>query len=110
MRLLLNLPKANSSRGEDAKPPIRRRGQRGCHEPISAGVDTSIPADSAALWIIPQKYFTQVGFDAFVTKPIGSGPYELAAFKNADSIDYKLRTSPHAFRHPIATEVICSSG
>jgi len=72
-------------------------------------IDTSIPADSAALWIIPQKYFGQVGFDGFVQKPIGSGPYELAAFKNADSIDYKKRSTAHPFRHPIATEVIYQS-
>lgn len=68
-------------------------------------VDLSVPNGGAYLWIIPKKYFEQVGFDTFVTKPIGSGPYDLVEFRNADRIVYKKRSEPHAFRKPIATDI-----
>ncbi|MFN8534167.1 MAG: ABC transporter substrate-binding protein [Dehalococcoidia bacterium] len=67
--------------------------------------DMSIPAAGNFIWIVPKVYFEQVGFDAYVQKPVGSGPYELVSFRNATSVQYRKRSAPHAFRRPIADEV-----
>jgi ABC-type transport system substrate-binding protein len=36
---------------------------------------------SGAAWIVPKKYVQQVGEDAFMTAPIGAGPYKVVSFK-----------------------------
>jgi ABC-type transport system substrate-binding protein len=68
--------------------------------------DMSIPAAGNFLWIIPKQYFERVGFDGFVQKPMGSGPYELVSFRNADSVQYRKRSQPHAFRKAVAEEIV----
>jgi ABC-type transport system substrate-binding protein len=65
----------------------------------------SIPAAGNFLWIVPKTYYERVGFDEFVRQPVGSGPYELVEFRNADSVTYKKRADAHAFRKPIADEL-----
>jgi peptide/nickel transport system substrate-binding protein len=30
-------------------------------------------------WIVPAKYYQQVGRDGFMQKPIGAGPYKLVS-------------------------------
>ncbi|MCS7002408.1 MAG: ABC transporter substrate-binding protein, partial [Dehalococcoidia bacterium] len=68
--------------------------------------DASIPAGSAYLWVVPQHYLERVGFDGFVQRPMGSGPYDLVEFTPGDFIRYRKRSEPHAFRTPIATELV----
>lgn len=57
-------------------------------------------------YVLPKKYYESVGKNEFAIKPIGTGPYELAEFKSADTARYKLRTTAHPFRKPIPTEII----
>jgi peptide/nickel transport system substrate-binding protein len=73
---------------------------------ITRQEDASIPNAGPYLWILPKKYYEQVGFEAFVQRPMGSGPYELVNFKVADTLHYKKRATPHAFRAPVADEII----
>jgi peptide/nickel transport system substrate-binding protein len=67
--------------------------------------DMSVPNGGPYMWVVPQKYYESIGFDAFVQTPMGSGPYEMTSFKAADSISFKKRTVDHAFRKPVATEI-----
>lgn len=68
--------------------------------------NAAIPNGAPFIWIVPKKYYESVGFDGFLAKPIGSGPYVLENFQTANRIHYKLRPDAHAFRKPIATEII----
>src|SRR4030095_3791922 len=36
---------------------------------------------AGAAWIVPEKYYKQVGADAFKQKPIGAGPYKLVNYE-----------------------------
>src|SRR5262245_41532818 len=36
--------------------------------------------------IVPKRYFQEVGFDAFQSRPVGSGPYKLVSFKADDRV------------------------
>ena len=67
--------------------------------------NAAIPNGGPFIWILPKKYYQSIGFDAFVQKPMGSGPYELVSFQQANQIVYRKRAEPHAFRKPIATEI-----
>ncbi|MCS6802933.1 MAG: ABC transporter substrate-binding protein [Chloroflexota bacterium] len=69
-------------------------------------IDMSIPAGFMFTPILPKAYYESVGgFDGFVAKPIGSGPYELVEFVREDRIVYRKRSSPHPFRNVQATEL-----
>ena len=41
---------------------------------------------STAAFILPRKYFTEVGAQAFIQKPIGSGPYRLVEYQRDSRI------------------------
>lgn len=68
-------------------------------------VDVSIPNNGAVIWIFPKKVVDQVGWDAFIGKPVGSGPYELIEYRSADIMRFKKKATPHAFRKPVADEI-----
>jgi peptide/nickel transport system substrate-binding protein len=69
-------------------------------------VDMSIPAGFMFTPILPKAYYQSIGgFEGFVAKPIGSGPYELAEFVREDKIVYRKRSTPHPFRNVQATEL-----
>ncbi|MFN8533486.1 MAG: ABC transporter substrate-binding protein [Dehalococcoidia bacterium] len=72
-------------------------------------VDMAIPNNAASFRIIPKAYFSQVGFEGFVQKPVGSGPYELVEYKAGDIIRFKKRAQKHAFRNPPIDELIFRS-
>ncbi|MCS6800464.1 MAG: ABC transporter substrate-binding protein [Chloroflexota bacterium] len=67
--------------------------------------NAAIPNGGPFIWILPKKYYQSIGFEAFVQKPMGSGPYELVSFQQANQIIYRKRAEPHAFRKPIANEI-----
>lgn len=74
---------------------------------LTSKADMSIPNGAPYLWIVPKKYYEAAGgFNAFALKPVGSGPYELVDFRNGDLMQFKLRKEPHAFRKPVATEIL----
>jgi peptide/nickel transport system substrate-binding protein len=41
-------------------------------------------------WVVPEKYYREVGEDGFVQKPIGAGPYELVAQEPGPSSSSRL--------------------
>ena len=54
---------------------------------------------SGAGWIVPQKYYQEVGPDVFKQKPIGAGPYKLSQ-QQADTLEFEAfpeywRKTPH---------------
>ncbi|MFN8534334.1 MAG: ABC transporter substrate-binding protein [Dehalococcoidia bacterium] len=67
--------------------------------------DASVLPAVSALWIMPKKYYTQVGKNGFAVKPVGSGPYELADFKSGDMAVVRKKATRHAFRNPNPTEL-----
>lgn len=73
---------------------------------LSKTPDVSILNGGPWIWVLPKAYYEKAGKDGFTAKPVGSGPYQLADFKPADQIRFTKRTEPHAFRRPIATEII----
>ena len=40
-------------------------------------------------WVVPAKYYEQVGQDGFVQKPIGAGPYKLVAQQPGTRLDFE---------------------
>lgn len=71
---------------------------------ISKAPDVTVLNGGPWMWIFPAKYHAEQGAQ-FGNKPIGSGPYELLEYKAADTIAFKLRSTPHPFRKPTFTEV-----
>ncbi|GIW06831.1 MAG: ABC transporter substrate-binding protein [Dehalococcoidia bacterium] len=70
-------------------------------------VDVSVPNGGPFFWVIPKRYFESVGgLNGFRDKPMGSGPYELVDFRPGDQIRFRKKSTPHAYRSPIATEII----
>lgn len=67
--------------------------------------DASVLVGNAGLWIVPKNYYETVGKDGFAAKPIGTGPYDLVEFRTADIAVLKLKTTPHPFRKPVATQL-----
>lgn len=65
-------------------------------------LDVTIPAAMQFVFIWPKKAVEAMGYDAYLQKPIGSGPYEMTEFKPADVLRFKKKTTAHAFRKPIA--------
>ncbi|GIW09682.1 MAG: ABC transporter substrate-binding protein [Dehalococcoidia bacterium] len=72
-------------------------------------VDLAVPNSLAYLWLIPKHVVEQLGFDEFVRQPMGSGPYEVAAFQPGVALVVRKRQPSagplHAFRRPIADEI-----
>ncbi|GIW11359.1 MAG: hypothetical protein KatS3mg061_2416 [Dehalococcoidia bacterium] len=60
--------------------------------------DMSILNNLPTIWLLPQHYLDQVGFQGYVAKPMGSGPYEIVEFRAGDSLLLRKRSTPHAFR------------
>jgi peptide/nickel transport system substrate-binding protein len=60
--------------------------------------DMSILNNLPTIWLLPQHYLEQVGFQGYVAKPMGSGPYEIVEFRPGDSLLLRKRPTPHAFR------------
>ncbi|GIW05414.1 MAG: ABC transporter substrate-binding protein [Dehalococcoidia bacterium] len=73
---------------------------------VNSAPDMSVPNAMTRLWVVPKHYYEQVGADGFRQKPMGSGPYEVVEFRDNDSIRFKKRSQPHAFRRPIAEEIL----
>jgi peptide/nickel transport system substrate-binding protein len=67
--------------------------------------DASVIAGLTYAYVLPKHYYERVGFEGFAQKPMGSGPYELVEFVPSDSLRYKKRSQPHAFRQPVADEL-----
>ncbi|MCS7001620.1 MAG: ABC transporter substrate-binding protein [Dehalococcoidia bacterium] len=68
--------------------------------------DMAVPSNAPFLWILPKHYFERVGFEEFLRKPMGSGPYELVEFNSVQRAVFKKRSTPHAFRAPVADDLI----
>ncbi|MFN8533288.1 MAG: ABC transporter substrate-binding protein [Dehalococcoidia bacterium] len=68
--------------------------------------DMAIPNGGSYLWIIPKAYYEEVGADAFGDKAVGSGPYEVAEYRPGDTVRFRKRSEPHAFRKPANDEII----
>lgn len=67
--------------------------------------DASILPGITALWILPEKYYTQVGRDGFAAKPIGSGPYELVEFRGGDMVRFRKKSAEHLYRKAQSPEL-----
>jgi peptide/nickel transport system substrate-binding protein len=73
---------------------------------LNSAPDMSVPNAMTRLWVVPKHFYEQVGADGFRQKPMGSGPYEVVEFRDNDSIRFRKRSQPHAFRRPIAEEIV----
>ena len=74
---------------------------------VTRGPDMAIPNNAAQLRIVPKAYFQSVGgFDGYLQKPVGSGPYELVEYKPGDITRYRKRAAKHAFRDPPLEEIV----
>lgn len=73
---------------------------------VTSIADASILAGLPYLWVMPQKYYTEVGKGGFAAKPIGSGPYDLTEFRTADIARFTKRAQPHAFRKPLPEQLV----
>lgn len=49
--------------------------------------DSTVPGVMTQFFIVPPKYFAEVGADKFGEKPIGTGPYKLRQFKKGSEVD-----------------------
>lgn len=58
-----------------------------------------------AWYIFPKKYFEKVGKDAFMSDPIGSGPYVASNYRASDSVTYRLRPEKHPYRQVVLNEI-----
>ncbi|MFN8534415.1 MAG: ABC transporter substrate-binding protein [Dehalococcoidia bacterium] len=75
-------------------------------EVATRAVDMSLPAGFIYTPLFSKKYYESIGgFEGFVAKPMGSGPYDLAEFVREDRIVYKKRSTPHPFRTVYATQL-----
>jgi peptide/nickel transport system substrate-binding protein len=72
----------------------------------SSRVDITLLTGSTYIWVLPKHYYERVGFEQFVVKPMGSGPYEMTEYKVADTIRYKKRAQDHAFRKVVLDEIL----
>jgi peptide/nickel transport system substrate-binding protein len=68
-------------------------------------LDATVPYGAPWIYILPKAYYEKVGTAEFGQKPVGSGPYEVTSFNNATSAILKLRSTPHPYRKPTATEL-----
>lgn len=71
---------------------------------FTRGPDATMLDGAPWISIFPAKYHAATGKD-FASKPIGSGPYEFVEYKPADILTVKLRSTPHPYRKPVATEI-----
>ena len=53
-------------------------------------------AASGAGWVVPQKYYTEVGPDGFKQRPIGAGPYRFV--RNDNNTEIELEAVPDYWR------------
>jgi peptide/nickel transport system substrate-binding protein len=61
--------------------------------------DMALVNNGIFLYILPQRYYESVGgFDGFVAKPVGSGPYELVEYRAGDLVRYRKKATEHPFR------------
>lgn len=67
--------------------------------------DASVLGGALFGWILPKEYFTAQGKEGFVSKPIGSGPYELVDFRTNDIAVFKKKTTEHPYRKVVATHL-----
>ena len=48
--------------------------------------DANYLTDNLQIWVMPKKYFEQVGADGFARAPIGTGPWKLTSWKVKDEM------------------------
>ncbi|MCL6648808.1 MAG: ABC transporter substrate-binding protein [Chloroflexi bacterium] len=73
---------------------------------ITRARDASVPHGAPFLWVLPKRYYQEVGFEQFALRPVGSGPYELVEFQPGELLRYRKRAQPHPFRTPVAEELV----
>lgn len=71
--------------------------------------DASILPGIAALWILPERYYRQVGRDGFAARPIGSGPYDLVEYRGGDLARFRKKPSEHPYRKAQPTDLLFRS-
>jgi peptide/nickel transport system substrate-binding protein len=68
--------------------------------------DMAIINNGIFTYIVPQKYFESVGFDGFVQRPVGSGPYELVEYQAGQIARFRKKASGHPFRQVQHDELV----
>lgn len=72
----------------------------------NSAIDMAFPNNAATLRLMEKAYWDKVGgFDGFLAKPQGSGPYEIAEFKAGDQTVFRKRPGKHAFRDTPLDEI-----
>ena len=71
-------PTSSRRRPSASRSSTTARSASSSRSPSSTSPSCSGPANVAGPgWVVPEKYYKQVGPDAFKQKPIGAGPYKL---------------------------------
>ncbi|GIW09404.1 MAG: glutathione ABC transporter substrate-binding protein [Dehalococcoidia bacterium] len=70
--------------------------------------DYSTPYMGVNIFVVSKKALEQAGGLKELSvnpKGAGTGPYEFVEYRQGDQIVYRLRSTPHPYRKPIATEI-----
>jgi ABC-type transport system substrate-binding protein len=70
--------------------------------------DFSMPYMGANIFVVSKKAMEQAGGPRELSsnpKGAGTGPYEFVEYRQGDSVVFRLKSTPHPWRKPIATEV-----
>ncbi len=76
---------------------------------MTAAPDASVIPGMIFSWIMPKKYFTEVGKGGFAAKPIGSGPYELVEYRTNDIAVFRRRSTEHPWKKAQSTDITIRS-
>ena len=72
-------------------------------EYLSILSNSSSPLRAPVSFVIPRKYYQEVGPDKFALNPVGTGPYKLTAIKKGDYIKFAAHDAYWGGRPPAKT-------
>lgn len=71
---------------------------------ITTAPDPILPNRAVVTWMLPPKYFEEVGPDEFASKPVGTGPYKVAKYETNQLM--LLEATQEHFTGPSVTQTL----